>query len=420
MSDNTVRYLLVGGGPTTAAAAQGIRETDKEGRIVILCAEGHPPYDRVPLSKKYLLDDSWKTDDPYSKADNFYPDNSVEFKTHSRVTGIDPAARTVTTGDGTTWTYEKLLLATGSTPLHRNLPGHDKANVFVLRTIEDAEGIRAAIKNSKRGVCVGAGTIGMEVAASATARGVEMTVVEAAERPLPRLTGTRAADALRRAFEEKGVRFVFGEEATGIVGEDAVVGVVTNDGREVPADFVVLGLGVALNVDLARHAGLEFDPGAGVLVNEFLQTSDPNIYAAGDIACFRDVAMERTWHAEHHLNAKWQGQAVGRILAGGDAGYDRVPYFWSDVFDLHLCLRGDTYPPSDENIVLYGDANAGEFAELKHDDAGVLRGAIILSHDEAKMDAISDVVEELIRARTNVKARESDITRPGFDLASLK
>jgi hypothetical protein len=129
--------------------------------------------------------------------------------------------------------------------------------------------------------------------------------------------------------------------------------------------------------------------------------------------------MDRTWHVEHHLNAKWQGQAVGRILAGQQAPYDRVPYFYSDVFDLHMCLRGDTKPPSDDNTLLHGDLEGAEFTELKHDADGIVRGATIFSRDEPKMDAISDVVEALIRANVNVKARETEIAQPGFDLKSL-
>ena len=379
--ENSTRYLLVGGGVTTAAAAQSIRESDKEGRIVILCGERHPPYDRPPLSKQYLLDDSWKTDDPYSKADNFYPDNRVEFRTNSRVAALDPAARTATLEDGTVWGYEKLLLATGSSPLHLNLPGHDLQGVFLLRTIEDAEGIRAALRPGARGVCVGGGYIGMEVASAATQRGAAMTVVEAAARPWSRFASPRIGDFLRRYFEDKGVRFLFEDEVTGFGGEERLTGVTTNNGHDIPADLAVVGVGVSLNIELAAEAGLEVDPREGVLVNEHLQTSDPHVYAAGDIACFRDVAMDRTWHAEHHLNAKWQGQAVGRILAGAEGAtpYDRVPYFYSDVFDLHLCLRGDTKPPGDANTILHGDLEEAEFTELKHDADGVLRGATIVS-----------------------------------------
>ena len=206
---------------------------------------------------------------------------------------------------------------------------------------------------------------------------------------------------------------------TGFTGDHVVTGVTTNDGQEFAADFAVVGVGVALNIELAQEAGLDVDPQGGVLVNERLQTSDPAIYAAGDIACFRDIAMDRTWHAEHHLNAKWQGQAVGRILTGQAQSYDRVPYFYSDVLDLHMCLRGDVRPPSDANTILVGDLESAEFTELKHDASGVLRGAMIFSRDEPKMDAISDVVEELIRKGVNVKAREAEMAQADFDLKSL-
>jgi 3-phenylpropionate/trans-cinnamate dioxygenase ferredoxin reductase subunit len=320
---------------TTAAAAQSIREHDKESPIVIVCGEPHPPYDRPPLSKQFLLDDGWKTDDPYSKADDFYPENRIEVRTGVRVTAIDRASQTATLDNGETFGYEKLLLATGSTPRRPDLPGMDLGNVFLLRTIEDAEAIRGALRAARHGVCVGAGYIGMEVASAATQRAVRMSVVEPERRVWPRFASPRVGDFLQRTFEERGVTFFLGEQVTEIRGENGVVtGVQTGAGRTIPAEFVVVGVGVTLNTQLARAAGLEVDEKDGVVVDAFLRTSDPAIHAAGDIACFQDLALDKRWHAEHHLNAKWQGQAVGRILAGGQEPYDRVPYFFSDVFDL--------------------------------------------------------------------------------------
>jgi NADPH-dependent 2,4-dienoyl-CoA reductase/sulfur reductase-like enzyme len=194
-------------------------------------------------------------------------------------------------------------------------------------------------------------------------------------------------------------------------------GVTTASGKTFPADVILIGVGAVLNTTLAREAGLEMGAGGAIKVNAFLQTSDPNIWAAGDIAHFEDIAIGKAWHAEHHLSAKWQGQAVGKIMAGGTEPYDRVPYFFSDFFDIHFILRGD--PNGGTNTVIAGDVAGAEFIELYYDDAGTLTTGIAVCHEEPKLDAISDVLENLLRAKVTIKGREAEIQAPGFDLNAL-
>jgi len=413
------KYVLIGG-MAAVFAAQNIREIDKEGNILLIGDEPHPPYDRPPLSKQMLAKDDYSPDDAYSKFDDFYPKNVIELRRAIRVTGIDPAAKSVTTDDGHNYTYEKLLLATGARARKLDVPGADRTGVFLLRTIENSVAIRQALQASRKVVVIGSGYLGMEVAADALVRGLEVTIVEAKGHPWPKFASEKLGAFMQQAYEAKGGRFVLGAEATAFEGDGEngpVHKVRLKDGQEIPADLAIVAVGAELNLDLAQAAGLDVDPKDGVKTDEFLQTSDPNIWAAGDIACFQDVALGKQWHAEHHLNAKWQGQAVGKIMGGERAPYDQIPYFFSDFLDLHMILRGDS--GGGTKSVIAGDLAAGEFTELYMNDEGRLVMGVSISHEEPKLDPISDTLERLIRARVTIAGREAEIEAAGFELDSL-
>lgn len=413
-------YVLVGGGLASVWAAQNIRELDKAGKVVLIGDEPHPPYDRPPFSKNFLTNDEMTPDDGYSKYDDFYPKNNIELHTATRVQSIDRSGRRVSLENGTTFTYGKLLLATGSRARPLDLPGNGRPGVFYLRHIEDAIKIRQAMRASKRCVILGAGYIGIEVAADAQARGLEATVVEKEGHPWSRFASPELGRWLADYYETRGVKMIFGDQAAALEGagdSGPIQTVLTEAGRRLAADFVVIAVGVDLNVEMARAAGLDVEDRDGVRVDEFLKTSDPNIWAAGDIAFFHDVAMNKHWHAEHFLNAKWQGQAAGKIMAGGDKPYDQVPYFFSDFLDLHMILRGD--PQGGRNRVFTGDVNGAEFTELYYADDGRLTMGVSIGHDEKKLDPISDALERAIRANVNIKAKLAEVQAQGFDVASL-
>jgi 3-phenylpropionate/trans-cinnamate dioxygenase ferredoxin reductase subunit len=413
-------YVLVGGGLACVWAAQSIREHDTDGKVVIIGEEPHPPYDRPPLSKNLLTDDDMTPDDPYSKLDEWYPNNNIELHTKTRVTGIDRAASTVSLDDGRTIGYGKLLLATGAHPLPLKAPGADRTGVFLLRSLDQALAIRTALQNSRRVVIVGAGYIGIEVAAAARTRGLEVTVIEPADQPWPKFASEKLGAFVRKYYEDQGVQFAFGDLVASIEGEGEsgpVNAVTTKSGKRIAADMVVAGVGAAPNAELARAAGLDVSEEGGVRADEYLRTSDPSIWVAGDLARFKDATMGKEWRLEHFLNAKWQGQAVGAIMAGEGGPYDQVPYFYSDEFDIHMILRGD--PAAGRNSVITGDVGGAEFTELYYDDAGRITMGIAISHLEKTLDGISDTLERLIRARKEIKGRLSEIAKPNFDLGSL-
>ncbi|HEX5323940.1 MAG TPA: FAD/NAD(P)-binding oxidoreductase [Capsulimonadaceae bacterium] len=405
-----MRYLIVGGGLTAANAAQSIREHDKEGAVLIVGKEKHPPYDRPPLSKNFQLDQDLNVEDILSKNETFYGDNTIQLHVGAMATGIDRAAKQVTLDDGCVVTYEKLLLATGATPRILDAPGAKLSGVCYLRTVDDAEGIRMAGRESKRAVMVGAGYIGMEVGADCLKRGLEVTIIDPANQPWSRFASATLGGFLQKYFEKQGAKFHFGHTVAEFVGRQGLESVKTDKGLSVPADFAVVGAGVQLNTDLAKEAGLEVDPKQGVKVDSYLQTSDPNVWAAGDIAYFEDVALGQRWHAEHYLNAQWQGQAVGAIMAGEKKPYDKIPYFFSDMGDLHMILRGNVSEHGETTVL--GDLDAARFVELYPDPSGTLRMGVAFSEKESELEPISDKLEALIRE----KARVADIKASDFGM----
>lgn len=393
---NHAKYVLIGGGIASVNAATKIREADKEGRVIIVGAEKHMPYDRPPLSKNFLTNLEMTPDDASTKFDNFYPDNNIELMLGTKATRIDPKHKTVSLDNGASLTYEKLLIATGSTPKHVEIKGIDNSNVCLLRTIDDALAIRAHMETGKKVVIIGSGYIGLEVAAQCSKKDLDVTIISQDWFPWSKFCSEKLGGFLRKAYEDAGVKFLLKDSAAGI--QDGQI--ITQSNMKVPYDFVIVGAGVNLNTNIAREAGLQVEPSGGIIVNEELQTSDPDIYAAGDVAYFKDRVLGKAWHAEHFLNARWQGRTAGVNLAGGNEPYDQVPYFFSDFLDLHMVLRGD--PSTPKTTVILGDLDGGEFVELYHDETGRVGMAIGISRDGKKLDEIGDKLEEVIRRHPNV------------------
>lgn len=387
------RYVLVGGGAASAQASVGIREVDPDGSTIIVGLEKWFPYDRPPLSKGFLTKDI-TPEDIESKDPSFYKDKNIEVIRGVRAESIDRAGKTVTLADGRTIRYEKLLLATGATPRKPNLPWLDLQGVTLLRTVDDSMLIKQHLIKGKSAVLVGAGYIGMEIASAAINSGMQTTLVDPADRPWSKFTTHATGAFLRSYFENHGAKFMLGNQVKEIVGEGNARAVRLASGEEIPADLVVVGVGITQNLDLARQAGLEIDDHHGVVANERLQTSDPNVYVAGDIAAFYDVTLGRRWHHEHYLNAQWTGKQVGRIMAGADERYDRVPYFFSDMLDLGMILRGD--PEGGPQSKILGSMDDADFIELYGREDGTLASGMAFTRDSKKLDAISDELEKLI------------------------
>ncbi|HWM93052.1 MAG TPA: FAD-dependent oxidoreductase [Thermoanaerobaculia bacterium] len=324
--------IIVGAGGAGNCVAETLRREGFEGRIVLLAPEGELPYDRPNLSKDYLAGNAPEEWIPLRPRD-FYDEHRIEIR-QAQATGIDPRTKTVALSDGTSLDYGALVLATGAEPIRLPIPGADLPHVRLLRSLADSRDLIEAAKKARRAVVVGASFIGLEVAASLRAREVEVTVVAPDERPLAKVLGPELGDFVRSLHEEHGVVFRLGTKPKAI--RDAEVEL--ESGETVAADLVVLGVGVRPRVALAEKAGLEVDN--GVLVNEFLETSAPGIYAAGDIARWPDPRSGQRLRIEHWVVAERQGQTVARNLLGRGERFAAVPFFWSQHYDVTISYVG--------------------------------------------------------------------------------
>jgi NADPH-dependent 2,4-dienoyl-CoA reductase/sulfur reductase-like enzyme/nitrite reductase/ring-hydroxylating ferredoxin subunit len=324
--------VIVGAGGAGNCVAETLRREGFQGRVLLLAPEGEVPYDRPNLSKDYLAGNAPEDWIPLHPRD-FYDEHRIEL-VPDRATALDPAAKTVTLSDGSRLSYGALVLATGADPVRLPIPGADLPHVRYLRSLADSRGIIEKAKESQRAVVVGASFIGLEVAASLKTRGLEVTVVGPEDRPLGRVLGPQLGDFIRSLHEEHGVVFRLGRKPAEIAAGEVRL----DDGETLPADLVVIGVGVRPNVALAQEAGLEVEN--GVLVDELLRTSAPGVWAAGDIARWPDPWSGERIRVEHWVVAERQGQTVARNLLGRAERFDAAPFFWSQHYDVAIAYVG--------------------------------------------------------------------------------
>ncbi len=335
---DSAKYVIVGGGLAGFNAIPAIRERDTDGRIVLVTEEKERPYDRVPLSKRYLQG-ALSRDGVFLRPPEFYEENQVELANGRRAAKLDPKAKTVSLDNGRELRYEKLLLATGGSPRRLPLPGADLQGIHYLRTIKDSDELKAAMDHAKRLVVVGGGFIGCEVAAAGVMKGLDTTVIEVGPYLLNMAFDEPTGRWVMDYLTSKGMKVRCGERASKFLGERSrVTGVETSAGATLPADLVVVGVGLVPNTDLAKAAGLEVDN--GIVVNERLEASLPDVYAAGDVARFYAPVFERHLRVEHYDVAVRHGKVAGANMAGAGVAFTDLPYFFSDMFELHIHVHG--------------------------------------------------------------------------------
>ncbi len=384
-------YVIVGASLGGAKAAEALRAEGFEGPVILIGAETELPYERPPLSKDYLLGKSPR-EKIYVHPAAWYDEHDVELRRGVTVTGIDRAARRLTLADGTEQGYAKLLLTTGSAPRPLPVPGADLDGVLYLRTAADSDRIKAALASAARVAVVGAGWIGLETAAAARTAGADVTVVEAAELPLLRVLGPEVARVFADLHRDHGVELRFGigaAEVTGAAGR--VTGVRLTDGTQVDADLVIVGVGITPRTQLAEAAGLRVAD--GIVVGADLRTDDPDIYAAGDVASAFHPRLGTHIRVEHWANALHQPQAAARAMLGQQVSYDRVPYFYTDQYDLGMEYSGWVEPGGYEQVVFRGDVAGRQFIAFWLDAAGrVLAGMNVNIWD------VNDAIQSLVRS----------------------
>jgi 3-phenylpropionate/trans-cinnamate dioxygenase ferredoxin reductase component len=386
-------FVIVGASLAGAKAAETLREEGFDGRVVLVGAESERPYERPPLSKDYLRGEADAK--PYVHGASFYAEHDIELRTATAVERIDQAAAQVSLTGGETLGFDRLLLATGAQPRRISLPGADLDGVLSLRTIEDSEAIRARIDAGGRLVTIGAGWIGAEVAASAKQRGCDVTILEMAQLPLERVLGPELGAIYRDIHTDHGAQFIGGAAIEAIEGDREVVAVRLAGDRRIEADFVVVGVGVEPRTGLADAAGIETDN--GIVVDEHLRTSAPGIFAAGDVANAHHPFYATRIRVEHWANALNQGPAAARNMLGRAQPYDRVPYFFSDQYDVGMEYAG--HATGSDEVVFRGDPESREFIAFWLKDERVIAGMNVNVWD------VSDHIQALIRARRPIDRR---------------
>ncbi|HEV7896531.1 MAG TPA: FAD-dependent oxidoreductase [Planosporangium sp.] len=364
-------FVIVGAGLAGAKAAQTLREEGFDRPIVLIGEEPERPYERPPLSKG-LLTGSAEPDSVYVHEAGWYAEHDVALRTATRATAVDRAARQVRLSDGETIGYDRLLLTTGCTPRGLTVPGAHLDGVLRLRTLPDSARISAVLVDGARIVIVGAGWIGLEVAAAARQRGATVTVVETADLPLQRVLGDEIARVFANLHRDHDVDFRLATGVREIRGTGRVSSVLLTDGTELPADTVIVGVGVRPNTDLADQAGLTVDN--GIVVDEALRTADPHVYAAGDVANAYHPLLERHIRVEHWANALDGGPAAARAMLDQPVSYDQLPYFFTDQYDLGMEYTGYAAPGDVDSVVVRGDLAKREFIAFWTSGGRVLAG----------------------------------------------
>ena len=402
-------FIIVGGGLAGAKAAETLREEGFDGRLLLFGEEQVRPYERPPMSKTYLRGESPFDDAAVHEAD-YYTTHQIELHTSTVVASIDPEASEVQLAAGARLTYERLLLATGASPRRPNVPGTELEGFHLLRTVADSDAIRAAISSGGPLVVIGAGWIGCEVAASARELGADVTVLDLASVPLERVLGAEVGAVYRDLHVSHGVTMRLGlsiDAIEAIRGSGRVEEVRLTDGSVIPAGAVVAGIGAMPRTELAAAAGLHIDN--GVRTDAHLATSAPGIYAAGDVASAWHPTYGAPIRLEHWSAALNQGPAAARNMLGLATPYEKVPYFYSDQYDLGMEYRG--WAPSFDQVVFRGEVSGGEFLSFwLHDD-------VVVAAMNANIWDQTDAIEALLAARRPVDV--AALADPDTDLGEL-
>jgi 3-phenylpropionate/trans-cinnamate dioxygenase ferredoxin reductase subunit len=391
---NDRTHLIVGASLAGAKAAETLREEGFDGRVVLIGAEEERPYERPPLSKDYLRGEVGR-EKVYVHNEGFYGEHDIELRLGRTAVSLDTSSSEVELDDGERLRYDGLLIATGAERRRLSIPGGELDGVLYLRSVQDSDTLRERLDKGGAVVVVGAGWIGAEVAASARQRGLDVTVLDPLTVPLERVMGAEVGAIYRDIHTDHGTQMLMGTGVESFEGDKAVERVRTSDGRELECDFVVVGVGVQPRIGLAVQAGIEVDN--GVLVDEHLRTGVPGVFAAGDVANAHHPFYGEPIRVEHWANALNQGPAAARNMLGRESAYERLPYFFSDQYDVGMEYTG--FARDWDRVVFRGDPATREFIAFWIADDRVLAGMNVNVWD------VTDPIKRLIGDRVTVDDR---------------
>ena len=398
--------VIVGAGQAAAQAVQTLRQHDFQGAITLLAEEPYAPYQRPPLSKKYLAG-ALSKERLLLRPETFYADKGVHLELGCRAEELDPANQSLRLGDGRTLRYDRLLLTTGSRARRISVPGANLPGVHHLRTITDADAIIASLQPNTRVLLVGAGYIGLEVAAVLVQRGLDVTVLEAADRVMARVVCTEVSDFYQSQHGAAGVKIHYGAVVEAFHGGDRVQSAQIAEGRRFPCDTVIVGIGIDPCIELAAAAG--FNCANGILVDEYARTEDPHVFAAGDCTNHPHPLLARRVRLESVQNAIHQAKVAAMSLLGAPTAYSEIPWFWSDQYDLKLQIAG--LSQGYDEIVIRGDQSTKSFA------AYYLSGGTIIAVDAINSPRDFVNAKKLVAAQVAVSPQA--LADPRTDVAAL-
>jgi 3-phenylpropionate/trans-cinnamate dioxygenase ferredoxin reductase component len=379
--------VIVGGGLASARVVEQYREAGGEEEIVLLSADTAPPYHRPPLTKRFMRGES-KAEDAYVQPEEFYAGHGVDLRLETRVERIDTGGRAVELAGGERLAYDRLVLATGAVPRRPEIPGADLDGVTTFRWIDDAKGVRAAAEGGASAVVAGAGFIGMEISASLRTRGLEVALVYR-DGLYAQFGVAELSQALDELYRERGVELLPGEEVAEVLGTGRVQAARLRGGRELDAQLAIFGFGVDPAVRLAEDAGLEVEN--GIVVNERFETSVPGVYSVGDVAAYWDPLFGRRRRIEHWSNANYQGQQLGKLLAGEDAPYDTLSTFFTEVFGVTIKVFGDGVRPDE---VVVEDGFSLEQGLAWYVRGGRAEGALLIGQSEEREAELKELLAQ--------------------------
>jgi 3-phenylpropionate/trans-cinnamate dioxygenase ferredoxin reductase component len=403
-SDQT--HIIVGASLAGAKAAETLREEGFDGRVVLIGAEEERPYERPPLSKEYLRGEAGR-EKVYVHDEGFYAEHEIELRLGRTAVGLDTSNSELELDDGERLNYDRLLLTTGAEPRRLPIPGAELDGVLYLRSVGDSDTLRERLDRGGAVVVVGAGWIGAEVAASARQRGLEVTVLDPLSVPLERVLGAELGAIYRDIHTDHGTEMLMGTGVESFEGDKAVERVRTSDGRALECDFVVVGIGVEPRTGLAVQAGIAADN--GILVDEQLKASVPGVFAAGDVANAQHPFYGERIRIEHWANALNQGPAAARSMLDALAAYDRLPYFFSDQYEVGMEYTGFARPS--DRVVFRGDPATREFV------AFWLVGDRVVAGMNVNVWDVIDPIKRLISERVTVDDRR--LADPDVSLEDL-
>jgi 3-phenylpropionate/trans-cinnamate dioxygenase ferredoxin reductase component len=403
---NDQTHVIVGAGLAGAKAAETLRQEGFDGRVVLVGAEDERPYERPPLSKDYLRGEVGR-EKVYVHDEGFYAEHDIELRPGRTAAGLDTSSGEVALDRGERLRYDRLLITTGAEPRRLSIPGADLEGIHYLRSVQDSDALRERLDHGGALVVVGAGWIGAEVAASARQRGLDVTVVEPLAVPLERVLGAEVGGIYRDVHADHGVRMLLGTGVDAFEGDRALERVRTSDGRELECDLAVVGIGVQPRSRLASEAGVAVDD--GIIVDEHLETGVPGVFAAGDVANAQHPFFGERIRVEHWANALNQGPVAARNMLGQSVAYERLPYFFSDQYDIGMEYLG--FARSWDRVVFRGDPGTREFI------AFWLVGHRIVAGMNVNVWDVTDSIRALITSRVVVDDRR--LADPDVPLAEL-